>query len=245
MKYIIGVLILFLTSCGTKNYYTKQVDCKTSKVDNTKYAADSQVSIYLEPYKKQLDAEMNIKIAEVKEDFTKKQPESLLGNWMADAIKWHLDSIEHIQVDFACLNFGGIRIPKLPKGDVSLRMMYELMPFDNTIAIISLDSAGMQTTFEKLLGHRGWPISRGAKVSFIKSKNNLEWNVQKTHKDSFYIAVSDYVATGGDKMDFFIKYPKKLLIIRIRDILIAFAKHQKILFSQIEGRVVLEKDEEK
>lgn len=245
MKYIVGIVILFLTSCGTKNYYTKQVACQSSKVDNAKYAADSQVVRFLAPYKNELDAKMNIIIAEVKEDYTKKQPECLLGNWMADAIKWHLDSVEHIQVDFACLNFGGIRIPKLPKGEVSLRMMYELMPFDNTIAIVSLDSAGMQTTFEKLSGHRGWPISRGAKVSFTQSKNNLEWNVQKTHKDSFYIAVSDYVATGGDRMDFFIKYPKKLLSIKIRDILIAYAKHQKILSAQIEGRVVIEKDEER
>jgi hypothetical protein len=53
------------------------------------------------------------------------------------------------------------------------------------------------------------------------------------------------VATGGDRMDFFIKYPKKLLSVKIRDILIAYAKHQKILSAKIEGRVVIEKDEEK
>jgi 2',3'-cyclic-nucleotide 2'-phosphodiesterase (5'-nucleotidase family) len=245
MKYTVGIIILFLTSCGTKHYYTKQIACQSSKVDNAKYAADSQVTRFLAPYKNELDAKMNVKIAEAKEDFTKKQPESLLGNWMADAIKWHLDSVEHIQVDFVCLNYGGIRIPKLPKGDVSLRMMYELMPFDNTIAIVSLDSPGMQTAFEKLSGHRGWPISRGANLSFSKSKNNLEWNVQKTHKDSFFIAVSDYVATGGDRMDFIVKYPRKLLSIKIRDILIAYAQHQKILSTKIEGRVVIEKEEEK
>jgi 2',3'-cyclic-nucleotide 2'-phosphodiesterase (5'-nucleotidase family) len=245
MRYLVGILILFLASCGSKNYYTKQVACQSSKVDNSKFASDSQVVRFLAPYKNELDAKMNIKIAELQEDFTKKQPECLLGNWMADAIKWHLDSVEKIKVDFASLNFGGIRIPKLPKGDISLRMIYELMPFDNTVAIVSLDSAGMQTTFEKLVGHRGWPISRGATVSFTKSKNNLEWHVQKTHTDSFYIAVSDYVATGGDRMDFFIKYPKKLLSVKIRDILIAYAKHQKILSAKIEGRVVIEKDEEK
>lgn len=245
MKYLILGFTLFLASCGSKNYYTKQVACQTTKVDQNQYASDTQVVHFLAPYKSELDAKMNVKIAEVKEDYTKKQPECLLGNWMADAIKWHLDSVEKIKVDFACLNFGGIRIPKLPKGDVSLRMIYEMMPFDNTIAIVSLDSMGMQTTFEKLAAHRGWPISRGATVSFTKSKNNLEWQVQKTHKDSFYIAVSDYVATGGDRMDFFIKYPKKLLSIKIRDILIAYAKHQKILSAKIEGRVIIEKEEEK
>jgi hypothetical protein len=69
-------------------------------VDNSKFASDSQVVRFLAPYKNELDAKMNIKIAELHEDFTKKQPECLLGNWMADAIKWHLDSVEKIKVDF-------------------------------------------------------------------------------------------------------------------------------------------------
>jgi hypothetical protein len=113
------------------------------------------------------------------------------------------------------------------------------MPFDNFIAIIALDSSGMQNFFSRISRSSGWPISYHSEYG-QDSLNQLYWNVPK-NKDSFYLAVTDYVAQGGDKMDLFQNYKKRYTNIKVRDALIAYAKHQKILFTDQKQRIKLNK----
>ena len=42
-------------------------------------------------------------------------------------------------VDFAVINYGGMRIPAIPKGPITRGKIFELMPFDNLLVVVRLD----------------------------------------------------------------------------------------------------------
>jgi len=53
---------------------------------------------------------------------------------MADAIKTMAEMKFQKKIDAAFVNFGGIR-SYLPKGDVTVGKIFELMPFDNLVVL--------------------------------------------------------------------------------------------------------------
>ena len=64
---------------------------------------------------------------------TKKLPESGLGNLIADAMKEMAQKKYATKVDAAFVNYGGIR-SYIPKGEITIGKIFEIMPFDNLIA---------------------------------------------------------------------------------------------------------------
>jgi 5'-nucleotidase / UDP-sugar diphosphatase len=62
-----------------------------------------------------------------------------LGSMMTDA----LTSMLH--VDFAFQNLGGIRISSIPKGDITLKDIYRLDPFDNPVVIFNMKEAEIRS----------------------------------------------------------------------------------------------------
>jgi 5'-nucleotidase / UDP-sugar diphosphatase len=56
-----------------------------------------------------------------------------LGSLMTDAI------VSQLKVDFAFQNRGGIRINSLPKGDITLKDIYQLDPFGNAVVIFRMN----------------------------------------------------------------------------------------------------------
>jgi 2',3'-cyclic-nucleotide 2'-phosphodiesterase (5'-nucleotidase family) len=55
-----------------------------------------------------------------------------LGSFMTDAQRYQL------KVDFAFQNRGGIRIQQLPKGNITIKDIYQLDPFQNEVVLYSL-----------------------------------------------------------------------------------------------------------
>jgi 2',3'-cyclic-nucleotide 2'-phosphodiesterase (5'-nucleotidase family) len=60
--------------------------------------------------------------------------EDELGSLMADAIT------NQLQVDFAFQNRGGIRVPSLSEGTITLKEVYKLDPFNNQIVIFTMNA---------------------------------------------------------------------------------------------------------
>jgi 2',3'-cyclic-nucleotide 2'-phosphodiesterase (5'-nucleotidase family) len=76
-------------------------------------------------------------------------------------------------IDFAVQNYGGIRLPAIPKGDISVGKIYELMPFDNVMYIMELEGSIVQMFFDRMAESGGWPVSRNVyfEISYGKAKN--------------------------------------------------------------------------
>ena len=120
----------YFSSCTSSHNIIRYED-KFVAVDST-IAPDSTVTAEIAPYKAKCSAIMDVVLGYSDKVMTKDQPEGLLGDFSADAVltqarKFCKDSCS---VDICVLNNGGLRNP-LPKGNITLGNIFQLMPFEN------------------------------------------------------------------------------------------------------------------
>lgn len=244
------LLIVFffigLLSCGTQQISNYSSNTSEINKDNNANDLDS----IIDPYKFEMEETMSIIIGQASQTLEKYTPESPLGNFSADVMytaglnyakkQSDLDS-NLIKNAFCLLNFGGLR-SSVNQGDISVGNVFELMPFDNTLTLVQIPAIEVNALLIYLKKVDGQPIS-GAKIDLKSNQMSLEINGQEYDKESdVLIITSDYLAGGGDKMDFF-KSGKKVWNsgILMRDIYIDFIKKNKNIGSYpVEGRILLE-----
>ena len=202
-----------------------------------------EITALIAPYKKEMEKEMNQVIGACVKDLTKDRPECTLGNWMADLVHKKCEEYYGQPIDFAIVNYGGIRILTLPAGKITKSNIFELMPFENALVVIHVDAQILQEFFDKMALYGGWPVSYQVKY---KIKNNkaidITINGQPIDKNKIYkIALSDFIANGGDKCFFFKNQKRDWLGKLFRDAIMEhvmdLTKEGKQIDANIEGRV--------
>lgn len=195
------------------------------------------------PYRDSLSISMNVVIGFSINGLTKKQPESVLGNFMTDAFKAMAEKKFNQKIDAAFVNFGGIR-SYLPKGDITIGKIFELMPFDNQIVLQKLNGKQLKEFLNKACEKGGWPVSTGFKYSIKEKKLLQAWLKDEEISDDkvYTIANSDYIANGGDNCDMLKTIPKVSLNYLMRDAIIEYIKtltaNNETVDSKTENRVV-------
>jgi len=206
-------------------------------------AADPEIQAMIAPYKAELDAEMNEVIGETSAEMRKSKPEGALGNWMSDLLYEEIN--EHLgeEIDFATVNYGGIRIPAIPQGDITKGKIFELMPFDNMVTVLYLDAETLRLFFDKVASEDGIPISKQVKLEIKDGKvHNLTIKGEPIQEDKIYkVGVSDYVANGGDDCDFFVNKKREDLGVFLRDLIIEHVEEEtadgKKINAATDGRI--------
>ena len=246
MRNRIATYLFFITiafySCTTK---PPQVNYSTYKID-TQTNVDSSFSKMLLPYRDSMNTAMNTVIGFAVDGLTKKQPESVLGNFMTDAIKTMAEKKFGKKINAAFVNYGGIR-SYVPKGDITVGKIFELMPFDNIIVLQELKGFQLKEFLNKVCEKGGWPVSKGLTYS-MKDKKLVDVFVdEKPVEDNtvYIIANSDYIANGGDDCAMLKNIPKQTVYYLMRDALLDYTKLQtqegKPITAKIENRVVYAK----
>ena len=204
--------------------------------------ADSSILFLIGPYKTQLDSKMNVVIGESEQELTKSKPESSLGNFMADVLLKEADIHSDSSADFSIVNVGGIRLNSIPEGPITVGKVYELMPFDNAVVVLEIDGATTAKLFDKMAAAGGWPVA-GASYE-IKKDNAVNIHIQGKVFDNtktYRLAITDYLANGGDNLDCLKGIPQKKCKIIYRDAIMEYIKaitaSGNKINSQIEGRV--------
>jgi 2',3'-cyclic-nucleotide 2'-phosphodiesterase (5'-nucleotidase family) len=159
------------------------------------------------------------------EDLRKEQPEGSLGNMVCDVLMRYAKE-KGVKPDFCLLNNGGLRIPTIYKGDIFVRTIYELMPFDNQLVLLKVKGSKCAELFELIAQSNGVPVS-GLQMTIADGKPTqvkIQQNDFDVNKD-YWVLTSDYLANGGDKANA-LKDPTewKDLSIKIRDVLIVQLK---------------------
>lgn len=203
--------------------------------------ADSNLMKMLAPYKVGVDTQMNVVIGHTDMPLTKAQPESTLGNFMADAQLIAAQKLDP-KVAASFVNYGGVRISYIAPGTITRGKMYELMPFDNTVTIIEVSGELLKQLCGHIAKGKGWPV---AGISFkIKDKEaqDILLNGKPVNDNIVYkITLSDYLARGGDNCDFLEPLKKRYTSIFLRDALIEYVHHLEEqhlpLHPQLEKRI--------
>ncbi|MBN2542255.1 bifunctional metallophosphatase/5'-nucleotidase [bacterium] len=114
------------------------------------------------------------------------------GYLVCDAMK------EIAKTDFAICNMGGVRA-ELPAGDVTLRDVFNVMPFDNSIVTLSVPGSVMVELFSQVASKHSGLLVSGCKVYFDpdkKGKESIRIEIQGEEispGESYSLAISDYI----------------------------------------------------
>ncbi len=146
----------FCLSCATTKHVSEYYCSYT--VINRSIKADSAVAMMLSPYRESMDSLMNITIGYTSIPLSKAQPESTLGNFMADAIRYRAIQM-NTSVQASIINYGGIRLSYLQPGAITRGQIFELMPFDSKLAIMEIPGKILQEFCDHMAQYGGWPIS--------------------------------------------------------------------------------------
>lgn len=235
-------LSVMLAACSPQMQVSSEKH-KQNKVDGDSLgAADGRINEMIGPYKNKLDSQMNIRVMIASEDIKKGNPEGAMGNMVCDLLMRYKDH-QKLQADFCVLNNGGLRIPVIYKGDVTVRTVFELMPFDNQLVLIRLKGSKCLELFQMIAAAEGVPVA-GLRMVIEDGKAT---QVQIGGKDfnpdmDYWVLTSDYLANGGDKADA-MKNPleRKDLKVLLRDVLIAEMKNGfydgETLQAVMDGRI--------
>lgn len=211
------------------------VSCKTQLLPSVQHqqhyqidasiAADTTISNYYQPYKAQLEASMNEVIGHSKQHLEKsREPETMLGNFFVDAMLWQAKNIDPaVSLSFATK--GGIR-SDLKAGKVSIGSIFEMMPFENKISILTLKGSDIIRWADYMARTDGQPMAGVELTIRDKKVESLIYQGKAINPDAVYKMVTyDYLANGGDYVDFFDNIiERKDQDVLVRDALISYIK---------------------
>ena len=245
----VGLVSVFIIGCLAcqKTLRTKSFEGGNVSIDSA-LEADSAMNADIIPYKNDVDGKMNRVIGASEQELNCFKPESPLSNFVSDIIqqnasKFLVDNKADSLGLITLVNIKGIRAP-IPKGDITVRNVFELMPFENEIIVLRLSGdsilslinflgktegdgvAGLSVVYEQ---NKTKKVTVGGKL-FDKSKN-------------YYLATSDYLANGGDHYSMIMNPIDRMSVgLRIREAIIEHienidGKGAKVS-AEVEGRVV-------
>jgi 2',3'-cyclic-nucleotide 2'-phosphodiesterase (5'-nucleotidase family) len=238
-------ILFFFTACKPTRTFLADEKANTYRIaPSDSLAADPTVEAMIQPYKSSLDGKMNAVIGKCAKELTAGDAVSLLGNWASQLILNQSIKYYKKNIDFATVNRGGLRIKSIAAGDVTRGKMYELMPFDNALVVITTDSAGVDKFIRHMGGKGGWPI---AGASYVINKGNVE-NIKiggqlLRGSRNYSFVISDYIADGGDSCDFLKTMKRDNLNKLMRDAFIEGVEDEtrngRVLDAELDDRILI------
>lgn len=252
---VFKLFVIFLTfstllSCANRTYTVTKIQGKqlpiTATVDNEN---DKTIENYILPYRTRINKDLDSVLAFCPVTLDKKATnlQSTIGNMMADVVLEYGNKVfekrENKSISICILNNGGIRAI-LPKGNVTARNGFEIMPFENSLVVIALRGREIKELIAYFVKEKqAHPL---AGLTFTIDKNNVAKNVLVQGKplqdDSlYYVGTNDYLANGGDNMSFFSKGEHTYdLDYKLRNILIDYFKNVSNVTAKQDNRIIVE-----
>jgi len=245
MKVHILFLLLISIAVGCKNEQLeiKKIQGSQIQIDPI-FSPDTAITLFTLPYKNKLHDEISAIICYNPKTLTRKEKdlESSLGNLYADICYGIADSIFNSDtghnIDFALFNYGGIRTV-IPKGDVTVGNIFELMPFENKLVVVELTGKQTSDLFNYLNERRtAHPISNlKLELKDDRFENILIQDKPFDPSKNYYVLTHDYLQHGGDNMSFF-KNPVSLFNTqyKVRDAIIDYLVKVDTIRAHTDGR---------
>lgn len=245
-SYLVWLAVaLGLESTSCNKYFTPHGQATYTKFQIDSTLADDPTFIRLyEPYKQQLDAEMNRVIGYADTALTKPSgvPETRLGNFFADALlaegqKRYPDAV------FSFGTKGGLRI-ELQKGNITVGNLFELMPFENELVLLELSGDSVLQLARFIAATGGQPVS-GLRMRIDKGKAaDITVAGKPVERSRTYKLITyDYLANGGDNSRGLSNPVSRInLGEKVRETLITYVSEQtqagKHINTQLDGRII-------
>lgn len=205
---VLATATLVLSSCHPQAH-VENIDVGYAEMNVQGGYRDTAVAAIIAPYKTKLDKEMNEVLGVSDQAMPKEREplETLLGDFIADLTLKSANQLlaknGTLKADIVLLNNGGMRT-SLPKGEITKGKIFEIMPFDNEIVLVTISGSQMKALLNFAAQSTGLPVA-GMKMGIKDGKpGTVLINGQAFDENKNYVVVtSDYLANGGDNMKFF------------------------------------------
>jgi 2',3'-cyclic-nucleotide 2'-phosphodiesterase (5'-nucleotidase family) len=197
----------------------------------------------IKPYRIPLQKTMNEVVAVTDNPATKALPECGLGNLICDIMLSYSERVLKKHIDIAFYNMGGLRI-ELPKGDITLSMIFELVPFENEMVTIDILGKDLDGLFQQIALKKGGPIAGFTMGISSKGAINIKVGGKEIEPDRTYSIISnDYLINGGDNYIMPSYTNRQNLKVKFRDAVLEELKDYKSkniqLHPKTDGRIYL------
>lgn len=215
--------------------YSDLIECRTADI-----VPDPVVEAKVNEFESMAAKELSEVIGVLKTDWKRDgRGESNIGNWITDALR------EHAGTDVAFQNSGGIRKEMLA-GNIMVRDLWEISPFGNTLATFSVDGATLRAMIQYQLSMKEESMQFSGIKAVYRTVNgerilhNLKVNnVPVSDSKRYTIVTNNFVVAQAQKY-FGVTVPPsdvKQTNVTDREVLIDAVKKQKVINSQLEGRL--------
>ena len=230
--FVIFLTLFLISSCSKNNYNLTKIEGKQLPV-NEKAAETPEIENFIKPYRDHINKDLDNVLAYCPETLDKSTGkwQTGIGSLMADVCVLRgnivFNAREKKDIDLCLLNHGGIRAI-LPKGNVTTRSAFEIMPFENSLVVMALKGEQISEIAAYIIKEKKPQPLSGMTFTITKDEKAKNIMVQGTPLDlskTYYVATNDYLANGGDSMTFFAKNTQKFdLNYKLRDVLIDYFK---------------------
>ena len=170
----------------------------------------SKVRLLESYYKAKIDSMMYRVVGTAEMSMDKGAPESLLSNLVADVLRGAAAQVLGKPADMGLVNMGGLR-NVLTEGAVTCGNIYEILPFENSLCVVTLKGVYLNHLFENIAARGGEGVS-GVQLQITKDGKLLRAAVagKPVVDDKLYtVATIDYLADGNDGMTALIQGEKR------------------------------------
>ena len=240
LRNLYPLLFVFLFIYCSKKYIKQKENFSHYALKDNR--ENNNAKDFLKRYKIKVDSATK-KIIAVSDDFlTREKDQSSLGNFVCDALKYAGElTFPTTQIDIVLVNRGGMRT-NLPKGEIKVLNIFEVMPFENELVLLTITgkqlNEGITIIMEKKHSYLGMQIKMKNEKIIATNINGKEIDNAK----SYTILTSDYLANGGDGFTFLdAPISIKNSNLKIRDAIInycfALSKNSKHIIPYTDGRL--------
>jgi 2',3'-cyclic-nucleotide 2'-phosphodiesterase (5'-nucleotidase family) len=248
------LLVLTVFSFGCSVREVSRVQTQQYVMSDSLFAViDSGIYKMADVYRKQLTKQMQEVLCTSAVVMEKGNPESVLGNFVTDVClqegnltvaNWNSPSDSVKRADFIILNSGGLRKP-LPKGRITLGDLYEVMPFENQLVLLTCSGTLVQQIADFIASKGGTPVS-GIRFQIDKSTGKAVAitinGIPLNNNDEYTVMTADYLANGGDNFELFKSASRRIEIgLKVRDALINYSRkagnREEIIKPKMDGRL--------
>lgn len=232
------VLLLALTACAPQPWRVATVQPATATTAARPVTADaptdSAAEQYIRPYRRRVVMEMSEVIATNPEAMLK--PGKLGNNapltcWVAGVLRTEAGRSMGTMPDFAALTNGSIRTG-LPAGNITVGNIFELMPFENELTVLSLPGPVVQQLFDYAAQYDNLGVVNATWTKTADGHATTDIRIGSRPFDptsTYTLAINDYLANGGDGMSFLKPLHQLPANRTIRQAILDFLRREKVV----------------
>ncbi len=214
----------------------------TSAFDAKPDSTAMQLLLY---YREAVDSIVSPVVGRSEVAMTPGRPESLLGNWVADAMMDFSDFDGGGRADLGIVNVGSLRA-SVPEGNVTRGDVMLIIPFQDNLAVAYMKGSDLLSLMSEMALAGGEAVSHEVRMTMTQDGKMKEVSISGLPIDeerTYRVVTLDYLAEGNDRLPSFAKAQRVEIGDQcIRDILVESVRRSGVITSSLEGRIKVEEE---